>query len=78
MHTRHAELTKFENPYKLQILVESIHAYMSEDKSVLKAGEVQTNLEKLYDIFIRPIADLLACMSKPEDNLVFALDEVGT
>ncbi|CAK9231000.1 unnamed protein product [Sphagnum troendelagicum] len=39
-----------------------------------QAETIQTNLENLYNIFIRPISDLLDGM-KPEDKLIFALDD---
>lgn len=41
-----------------------------------QAEMIQTDLEKFYYIFIRPISDLLDGM-KPADKLVFALDHVG-
>jgi CHAT domain-containing protein len=43
----------------------------------LQAETIQTDLEKLYNIFIRPISHLLDGM-KPEDKLIFALDDVLT
>jgi CHAT domain-containing protein len=65
------------DPQDLQASLKKIHAYMSGsyDPQSLQAN-LQTDLEKLYDTFIRPISDLLDGM-KPEDKLVFALDDVG-
>jgi hypothetical protein len=66
------------DPQDLQASLKKIHAYMSGsyDPQSLQAKTIQTDLEKLYDTFIRPISDLLDGM-KPEDKLVFALDDVG-
>ncbi len=63
------------DPQDLQASLKRIHAYMSGSQSS-KAETIQTDLEKLYNIFIRPISDLLNGM-KPEDKLIFALDDVG-
>lgn len=49
-----------------------IHKCLSEGG---EAKVVEKHLEELYDAFIRPISELL-CDMKPEDKLVFALDEV--
>ncbi|CAK9865974.1 unnamed protein product [Sphagnum jensenii] len=67
------------DPQDLQASLKKIHAYMSGsyDPQSLQAKTIQTDLEKLYDTFIRPISDLLDGM-KPEDKLVFALDDVLT
>ncbi len=63
------------DPQDLQASLKRIHAYMSCSQS-LQAETIQTDLEKLYNIFIRPISHLLDGM-KPEDKLIFALDDVG-
>lgn len=55
-----------------EMFVKHVHTYLSEGR---EAKKVEESLEKLYDIFIRPISDLL-CHMRPEDKLVFALDEV--
>jgi CHAT domain-containing protein len=63
------------DPQDLQASLKRIHAYMSHSQSS-QAETIQTDLEKLYNIFIRPISDLLDGM-KHEDKLIFALDDVG-
>ncbi len=63
------------DPQDLQASLKRIHAYMSRSQSS-QAETIQTDLKKLYNIFIRPISDLLDGM-KPEDKLIFALDDVG-
>jgi CHAT domain-containing protein len=63
------------DPQDLQASLKRIHAYMSVSQSS-QAETIQTDLEKLYNIFIRPISDLLDGM-KPQDKLIFALDDVG-
>lgn len=66
------------DPQDFQASLKRVHEHMSKPLSSQGSGPtIQTDLEKLYVVFIEPISDLLDGMES-EDKLVFALDDVLT
>ena len=65
-------------PYEIVQISQRIHKYMSgsEDQTQYTAETIMSDLKILYEIFIRPISAFLDDM-KPDDKLVFALDDVS-